>query len=212
MPEYLAPGVFVEEVSYRAKSIEGVIDHDHGLRRPHPLRSDRSRARHHHLRSSSSSASMAARTELESTRTTARRRQLYVERRARLLRGGRQAALRGAGLHGDGPGRRAVGLRDRRQPARRVPAVPAGHAGIRGPRALSRAGGRRPGSVHPPVGPEPPRGRRGRRRVREGGGQIAIWSGSRASAPTCCCGTRWPTLGGSMRLTTTWRAATRCSR
>ena len=24
MPEYLAPGVFVEEVSYRAKSIEGV--------------------------------------------------------------------------------------------------------------------------------------------------------------------------------------------
>ena len=24
MPEYLAPGVFVEEVSFRAKSIEGV--------------------------------------------------------------------------------------------------------------------------------------------------------------------------------------------
>ena len=24
MPEYLAPGVFIEEVSYRAKSIEGV--------------------------------------------------------------------------------------------------------------------------------------------------------------------------------------------
>ena len=31
MPEYLAPGVFVEEVSFRAKSIEGVETSTAGL-------------------------------------------------------------------------------------------------------------------------------------------------------------------------------------
>ena len=38
MPEYLAPGVFVEEVSFRAKSIEGVPTSTTGLRRPRAVR------------------------------------------------------------------------------------------------------------------------------------------------------------------------------
>ena len=37
MPEYLAPGVFVEEVSYRAKSIEGVSTTTTGFIGPDPL-------------------------------------------------------------------------------------------------------------------------------------------------------------------------------
>ena len=38
MPEYLAPGVFVEEVSFRSKSIEGVPTSHDRLRRPDPVR------------------------------------------------------------------------------------------------------------------------------------------------------------------------------
>ena len=38
MPEYLSPGVYVEEVSFRAKSIEGVPTQHHRLRRAHPHR------------------------------------------------------------------------------------------------------------------------------------------------------------------------------
>ena len=34
MPEYLAPGVYVEEVSYRAKSIEGVATSTTGFAIP----------------------------------------------------------------------------------------------------------------------------------------------------------------------------------
>ncbi len=38
MPEYLAPGVYVEETTFRQKSIEGG-EHEHGrLRRSDPLR------------------------------------------------------------------------------------------------------------------------------------------------------------------------------
>ena len=42
----LAPGVFVEEVSFRSKSIEGVSTTTHGVRGPDPVRPDRRRARH----------------------------------------------------------------------------------------------------------------------------------------------------------------------
>ena len=38
MPEYLAPGVYVEEVSFRAKSIEGVSTTTTGFVGPDPLR------------------------------------------------------------------------------------------------------------------------------------------------------------------------------
>ena len=48
MPEYLAPGVYVEEISFRAKSIEGVSTTTTGFVGADALRPDRHRARHGH--------------------------------------------------------------------------------------------------------------------------------------------------------------------
>ena len=39
MPEYLAPGVYVEEITFRSKSIEGVPTSTTGLCRDDALRS-----------------------------------------------------------------------------------------------------------------------------------------------------------------------------
>ena len=50
MPEYLAPGVFVEEVSFRAKSIEGVSTTTTGFVGPTRYGPARHRARGDHQR------------------------------------------------------------------------------------------------------------------------------------------------------------------
>ena len=40
MPQYLAPGVYVEEISFRTGTIEGVSTSTAALRRPHANRAD----------------------------------------------------------------------------------------------------------------------------------------------------------------------------
>ena len=67
MPEYLSPGVYVEEVSFRAKSMEGVSDQHHRLRRHDgvrtgavPRRAEDLGAAADHQLSPSSSGSTAA--------------------------------------------------------------------------------------------------------------------------------------------------------
>ena len=168
MPEYLAPGVFVEEVSYRAKSIEGVSTTTTGFVGPTrygpiDLEPDiiTSLVEFERIYGGKDRLVYEDDGETDNYMWNAVRaffeeggKRLYVARASR--RRTRTTSCRAARPPSTSPARPR---RPRRAcwNSRSARASPGGRA--------------KAGYVHPPVGPEPPRGRRGRRRVREGGGR-----------------------------------------
>ncbi len=160
MPEYLAPGVFVEEVSYRAKSIEGVSTTTTGFVGatrfgPIDIEPDVITSLVEFERI------YGGRQQLEFVGTHAR--QLHVERGPRLFRGRRQAALCRARF----PGRPRRRLRDGRRQA-----GPAGQ--YRPSRPFPRQGWRGAGAAAILGQPEPARAGEAHRRRRQAQGDPAL--------------------------------------
>ena len=200
MPEYLAPGVFVEEVSYRAKSIEGVSTTTTGFIGP---------TRYGPIDIEPEIITSLVEFERiygarQSSRLRARRRPtdnyMWHAVRAFFEQGGKRLYVARV-FHGRRTRTTSFGLRDRRHRSAR-PAVPAGQAGIRGPRALSRA---RPATrrvrITLAAGPEPARGRRGRRASVQGLHGPRSGLGHAARRPPAAAGLRSAQrLGASMRV------------
>ena len=158
MPEYLAPGVYVEEVSFRSKSIEGVsttttgfvgptrygpIDDEPELLTSLPISSGRTAI----------GSSLPASTDAEvaddaaPTRWMDQAPQRHVAGRAGLLRQRRRAAVRASGSTAT----------SRSAPSRRTttPGEPATTSGTAAARGVGRDGGARPGSSSTPAIPAP---------------------------------------------------------
>ena len=159
MPEYLAPGVYVEETTFRQKTIEGVSTSTAGFIGPTrfgPVVGEPSCS----PASSTSSGSTAAST--SSTSRTPARRPTTWPTRSRLLRERRGAPVRRARLQRGGTNRSVRRARHRR----RRSTAPIRRGGARPP---SGAPGRPGRHLRRPRRPEPPgRGRPGLRSALRG--------------------------------------------
>ena len=108
MPEYLAPGVYVEETSFRTKSIEGVSTTTTGFIGPTrygpiDIEPDVITSLGEFERTYGDRQQLNFTSRGRSPDGARSHAQLYVARRPRVLRGRRQAALRLACLQADDP-------------------------------------------------------------------------------------------------------------